>query len=148
MSGPQIDYAAVYRQLPIPVMLLTPEFAIADVNMTFQQKTGRTREELLGRKVVDAFSEKQSDPAATGWRNGIASLNRVLITGKPDAQEFQKADLEEAGSPGQFARHFWSAVNGPVFGPDGSVVLIASVSEDVTDRMSRFMSALATDAEP
>ena len=33
MTGQQIDYAAVYRQLPIPVLLLTPEFAIADVNL-------------------------------------------------------------------------------------------------------------------
>ena len=37
MTGPQIDYAAVYRQLPIPVLLLTPEFAIADVNLASEQ---------------------------------------------------------------------------------------------------------------
>ena len=28
MTGPQIDFEAVYRQLPIPVLLLTPEFAV------------------------------------------------------------------------------------------------------------------------
>ena len=146
MTGPQIDYAAVYRQLPIPVLLLTPEFAVADVNLAFQQATGRTREELLGRIIFDAFPEDPNDPDATMVRDSIASLRRVLITGEPDAQEFQKGYVEEPGSPGQFARHYWSGVNAPVFGPDGGVVLIASVSEDVTDRMRRFMSALESDA--
>jgi PAS domain S-box-containing protein len=145
MTGPQIDYAAVYQQLPIPVLLLTPEFAVADVNLAFQRATGRAREELLGRIIFDAFPEDPKDPDATMVRDSIASLRRVLTTGEPDAQEFQKGYVEEPGSPGLFARHYWSGVNAPVFGPDGAVVLIASVSEDVTDRMSRFMSALATD---
>jgi PAS domain S-box-containing protein len=145
MTAPQIDYAAVYQQLPIPVLLLTPEFAVADVNLAFQQTTGRTREELLGRIIFDAFPEDPKDPDAHMVRDSIASLGRVLTTGEPDAREFQKGYVEEPGSPGHFARHYWSGVNAPVFGPDGSVALIASVSEDVTDRMSRFMSALATD---
>ena len=146
MTGPQIDYAAVYRQLPVPVVLLTPEFAVADVNLVFEQRTGRTCGELLGRIIFDAFPEDPEDPDATVVRNSIASLRRVLTTGEPDAQEFQKGDIEVAGSPGRFARHYWSAVNAPVFGPDGGVVLIASVAEDVTDRMRRFMSVLAADA--
>ena len=146
MTGPQIDYAAVYEQLPIPVLLLTPEFAVADVNLAFQQTTGRTREELLGRIIFDAFPEDPKDPDATVVRDSIASLRRVLTTGKPDAQEFQKGDIEVAGTPGVFARHYWSGVNAPVFGPDGGVVLISSVAEDVTDRMGRFMSTLAADA--
>jgi hypothetical protein len=52
-----------------------------------------------------------------------------------------------AGSPGQFARRYWSAVNAPVFGPDGRLALIAFCVEEVTDRLNRFMSALAADAE-
>jgi hypothetical protein len=27
MTGPQVDYGAVYRQLPVPVLVLTPDFA-------------------------------------------------------------------------------------------------------------------------
>lgn len=146
MTGPQIDYTALYRQLPIPVLVLTPEFAVADANLAFLQAAGRTREELLGRNIFDAFPEDSSDLGATGVRNSIASLRRVLATGEPDAMEFQKYDVEVPGSPGLFARHYWSGVNAPVFGPDGRVALIASCGEDVTDRMGRFMSVLAADA--
>jgi PAS domain S-box-containing protein len=147
MTGPEIDYAAVYRQLPVPVLLMTPEFVIADANIAFLQTMGRTREELLGRSVVDAFPANPSDPGATGVRNAVASVHRVLATGEPDPMEFQKYDIEKPGSPGLFDRRYWSAVNAPVSGPDGRVVLIASLGEDVTDRMSRFMSVLAAGAE-
>jgi PAS domain S-box-containing protein len=145
MTRPQIDYAAVYRQLPIPVMLLTPEFAIADVNLASVQATGRTRDELLGRNVFDAFPSNPSDPGATTVRNTIASLRRVLTTGEPYAMEFQKSDIEVPGSPGVFARHYWSGVNAPVLGADGRVALIAIMAEDVTDRLHRFMSAVGSD---
>lgn len=144
MTAPQIDYAAIYRQLPVPVLLLTPEFVIADVNEAYVQTIGRTREELLGRNVVDAFPDNPSDPGATGVRNTMASVYRVQATGEPDAMEFQKYDVEV--SPGLFARRYWSMVNGPVFGPDDRVVLIAHCPEEVTDRMNRFMSALAAEA--
>jgi PAS domain S-box-containing protein len=145
MTRPQIDYAAVYRQLPIPVMLLTPEFAIADVNLASVQATGRTRDELLGRNVFDAFPSNPSDPGATTVRNTIASLRRVLTTGEPYAMEFQKSDIEVPGRPGVFARHYWSGVNAPVLGADGRVALIAIMAEDVTDRLHRFMSAVGSD---
>ncbi len=59
--------------------------------------------------------------------------------------EFQRYDVEV--SPSLFARRYWSAVNAPVSGPDGSVVLIAGCLEDVTGRMRRFMSVLEAGAE-
>jgi len=146
MTGPQLDYAAVYRHFPVPVLLLTPELQIADANLAFLKATGRTREDLLGRILCDAFPDDPSDRSATGVRDVSASVRRVLATGEPDAREFQKYDVEVPGTPGVFARRYWSGVNAPIPGPDGSVVVIASCVEDVTDRMSRFMSALEADA--
>lgn len=78
-------------------------------------------------------------------RSSVASLRRVVATGEPDPLEFQRYDVEV--SPGMFAKRYWSGVNAPVFGPDGSVVLIASSGEDVTDRLNRFISVLQADAD-
>lgn len=143
MTGSQVDYAQVFRHLPIPVLLLTPDFDIADTNLAYLQATGRTREELVGRNAFDAFPDNPSDPTATGVRDLSESLSRVLATGEPDALAFQKYDVEAPGSPGVFERRFWSPVNAPVFGPDGRVVLIAQCVEEITDKVRRFVGNLA-----
>jgi PAS domain S-box-containing protein len=145
MSGVQVDYAGVFRQLPVPVLLLTPDFEIADASLAFLRTAGREREEVLGRNLFEAFPEDLSDPEASGVRNAVASLERVLATGEPDAVEFERYDVV---APAGVVRHYWSGVSGPAFGPDGHIVLIAHIGEDVTDRLRRFMSTLEAEAVP
>ena len=141
MSDSQIDYMAVFRDIPVPVLLLTPEFVIADMNLAYLQVAGRRRDDLLGRNVFDAFPDNPADPEATGVRNLSASLRRVLATGQRDVMALQKYDVEVAGSPGLFARRYWCPVNAPVFGADGRAVLIAHCVEEVTDRIRKFVAA-------
>lgn len=142
MTAPQVDYAAVFRHLPVPVLLLTPEFDIADMNLAYLQVAGRAREELLGRNVFDAFPDNPADPDTSGPRDLAGSLHRVLATGQPDALAFQQYDVEVPGSGGVFKQRFWCPVNGPVFGADGSVVLIAQCVEEISDKVRRFVSGL------
>jgi PAS domain S-box-containing protein len=115
MTELPVNYEEVFQHLPVPVLLLTPEFDIADMNLAYLQVTGRRREDLLGRHVFDAFPDNPSDPGATGVRDLDESLRRVLATGEPHALAFQKYDVEVPGSPGVFARRFWCPVNAPVF---------------------------------
>ncbi len=72
MTRPHIDYGAVYRQLPAPFLLLTPGFVIADANEAFLQMAGRSREELLGRGVSDAFPRIPR----IRWQRGCAARSR------------------------------------------------------------------------
>lgn len=141
MTGPQIDYVAVFQNIPIPALLLTPGFVIADVNLAYLRAAGRTRDELLGRDVFDAFPDNPSDPEATGVRNLKASLRRVLATGQTDTMPAQKYDVEVAGSHGLFERRYWCQVNAPVAGREGRVMLIVHCAEDVTDRVRKFVAA-------
>jgi PAS domain-containing protein len=145
MTGLQVDYAEVFRQLPVPVLVLTPEFGIAEMNLAYLQVAGRTREELLGRNVFEAFPDNPSDPDASGVRHLGESLRRVLATGEPDSLAFQQYDVEVPGSPGVFAQRFWCPVNAPVFGPDGRVVLIVQCVEEISDKVRRFVTGLAGD---
>ncbi len=146
MTVPQIDYLAVYRQLPVPVVLLTPELVMADLNEAYLRVAGRTREDLLGCHIFDAFPDNPSDPGATGVCNLSASFGRVLATGEPDALDLQRYDAEVPGSPGVFAQRYWCPVSAPVFGPGGRVVLIAHCVEEVTDRIRKFVGGLAANA--
>lgn len=145
MTRPQVDYAAVFEQLPVPVLLLTPEFDIADMNAAYLEVAGRTREELLGRNVFAAFPDNPSDSDNSGPRNLARSLDRVLTTGQSDSLPFVHYDVELPGSPGQFAQRFWCPVNAPVFGEDGGIVLIAQCVEEISDKVRRFVGGLAPD---
>jgi PAS domain-containing protein len=148
MPGPQMDYAEVFRQLPVPVLLLTPEFDIADMNLAYLEVAGRTREELAGRNVFAAFPDNPSDSENSGPRSLARSLHRVLATGEPDALPFVQYDVEVPGSPGEFAQRFWCPVNAPVFSADGRIVLIAQCVEEISDKVRRFVSGLTPGGPP
>ncbi|MGB6454375.1 MAG: PAS domain-containing protein [Streptosporangiaceae bacterium] len=145
MTGLRVDFEDVFRHLPIPVLLMTPDFDIADMNLAYLQVAGRTREELLGRNVFEAFPDNPSDPNASGVRDLGESLRRVLATGAPDTLAFQRYDVEVSGRPGVFERRFWCPVNAPVFGADGRMVLIAQCVEEISDKVSRFIRGLTDD---
>ncbi|HUC22026.1 MAG TPA: PAS domain-containing protein [Streptosporangiaceae bacterium] len=143
MTGPGVDFAQVFRQIPMPVLLVTPDFVIADANNAYLDVTGRTRAELVGHDAFDAFPDNPSDPRVSGVRDMRDSMRRVLDTGEPDAVAFQRYDVEVPGSPGVFEERFWCPINAPVFGPDGRVVMIAQCVEEITDRLRRFVKGLS-----
>jgi PAS domain-containing protein len=143
MAAPNIDHAAVFQHLPIPILLLTPDFVIVDMNLAYLRVTERTRDQLLGRHVFEAFPDDPSNPSSTGVRDMNASLHRVLATGEADALSLHMHDVEIPGRPGSFVKRYWSPVNAPVFSTDGGVVLIANCVEEVTDRLQKFIAGLA-----
>jgi PAS fold len=110
------------------------------MNQAYLQVAGRTRGELLGRAVFEAFPDNPSDPDATGVANLTASLRRVLVTGERDIIELQRYDVEVPGKPGQYDSRYWLPMNAPVLGHDGRIAPIAHCVEEVTDRVRRFVA--------
>ncbi|GAA3292281.1 PP2C family protein-serine/threonine phosphatase [Streptomyces cinereospinus] len=135
MKEAAIDYAAVFQALPGMVALLTPELMFADVNKEFLRRSGRRREDIVGRYLFDVFPDNPHDSAATGVRNLEASLRRVLAGGERDAMALQRYDVEYPGRPGEWEERYWSPVNAPVLGAGGQVVLLVHRVEEVTALM-------------
>ncbi|HET9170653.1 MAG TPA: SpoIIE family protein phosphatase [Actinospica sp.] len=133
MSGPEVDYRAVFQALPGMVALLTPDLVFVDVSEEFVRLSGRRREELVGRYLFAVFPDNPHDPAATGARNLEASLRRVLETGERDTMALQRYDVQSPERPGQWDERYWSPVNTPVLGADGSVALVVHRVEEVTE---------------
>ncbi|MFI7502824.1 PP2C family protein-serine/threonine phosphatase [Streptomyces sp. NPDC049687] len=133
MNDTAIDYAAVFQALPGMVALLTPGLVYADANEEFLRVAQRGREQIIGRHLFDVFPDNPNDPGASGARNLEASLRRVLATGERDTMALQRYDVEDSEHPGEWEERYWSPVNAPVFGPDGSVVLLAHRVEEVTE---------------
>ncbi|WP_406010270.1 SpoIIE family protein phosphatase [Streptomyces sp. NBC_00637] len=133
MNDTAIDYAAVFQALPGMVALLTPELLYADVNREYLRGSGRKREQLIGRHLFEVFPDNPNDGAASGMRNLAASLHRVLATGEREAMALQRYDVESTERPGEWDERYWSPVNAPVHGRDGSVVLLVHRVEEVTE---------------
>jgi PAS domain S-box-containing protein len=145
MTGAGLDYAEVFRQLPIPVLLVNPDLTIADANAAYQEVTGRSREDLVGRSPFEAFPENPTDPESTSLRDVRDAMRRVLASGQAETTAFLRYDVEVPGRPGAFEQRYWCPVNAPVFGPDGRVVMIAQCVEEITERVQRFVGGLSAD---
>ncbi|MFJ6087039.1 PP2C family protein-serine/threonine phosphatase [Streptomyces sp. NPDC092369] len=133
MTVTAIDYARVFRALPGMVALLTPDLVYADANEEYLRMSGRTHEQVVGRHLVEVFPDNPNNPAASGMRNLAASLERVRETGERDAMALQRYDVEDPERPGEWEERYWSPVNAPVLGPDGTVVLLVHRVEEVTE---------------
>ncbi|MCX4825240.1 SpoIIE family protein phosphatase [Streptomyces sp. NBC_01142] len=127
-----LDYAALFAATPSPYLVLDRHFVIRDVNHAYLQATLRTREDLVGRYVFDAFPDNPADPDADGVSNLAISLHRVLASGKPDSLALQRYDIPLVGRPGEFEKRWWSTINAPVLTPQGAVAWIIHRVEDVT----------------
>jgi len=109
-----------------------PHFTITEVNDAYLAATLRTREELIGRALFDAFPDNPQLAHADGVANLRTSLERALASGRPDAMPLQRYDI--ARRDGRFEERWWEVVNTPVLGPGGRVEAIVHHVQDVTAR--------------
>ncbi|WP_372661290.1 PAS domain-containing protein [Amycolatopsis kentuckyensis] len=133
-----VDFTAVFLAGPSPMAVLSRELVFLAVNDAYLEVSGRGREELVGQDVFTAFPDNPDDPR--GARTLRASLDRVLATGQRHVMPLQRYDVAVAGQPGVVEQRFWSTVNGPVFGEDGSVRGILHRVEEVTHFLERLPS--------
>ncbi|MER6122065.1 SpoIIE family protein phosphatase [Streptomyces sp. NPDC001795] len=127
-----MDYEALFAATPSPYLVLAPDLIIVEVNQAYLDATRRTREDLIGQHIFEAFPDNPADPEADGVRNLNASLHRVLVSREPDTMAMQKYDIPVMGRPGVFEERWWSPVNTPILKQDGSVAWIIHRVEDVT----------------
>lgn len=146
MPGSSIDYQSVFDNLPVPVLVLAPDFVIVGANRAYEQISGRSLAELAGRSVFEAFPDNPSEPGATGSTRLGDSLRRAVQTGQRDVMALQRYDVQVPGSPGVFEERYWCPVNVPVVGPDGQVTMLIHVVEEVSDLIRKFVEAEAASA--
>jgi PAS domain S-box-containing protein len=141
MTRSEIDYRAVFEALPGPFALLAPDLVILDANRDFLDMTGRSREDVLGREIFQAYPANPAKHDSDGQRNLRNSLETVLATGMRDAMGTNRYDIEAPGRPGEFEERYWAVTNGPVLGSDGEVVLIINQAEEITHIVRHVLKA-------
>lgn len=71
-----IDVAALFNAALNPYVILDRELVIVGCNAAYLAVTGRSREQIVGHNIFEAFP---SDPASVGGRMLRTSLNKVLL---------------------------------------------------------------------
>jgi signal transduction histidine kinase/ActR/RegA family two-component response regulator len=135
------DFRALFQAVPGLYLALTPDLRIVAVSDAYLLATMTTAEGILGRGIFEVFPDNPNDPAASGVHNLRASLERVLRTSQADVMPVQKYDIRRPQAEGGgFEERYWSPLNAPVLGPDGTVAYIIHRAEDVTEfvRLKQF----------
>jgi PAS domain S-box-containing protein len=143
---PAIDFNAIFDALPKPTLVLRPpDYVMVAANQARYQVTNTRAEDVIGRKLFDVFPDNPDDPGATGVANLTASLRRVMQTRRADVMAVQKYDIHDPS--GAFEERWWSPINTPVLGHDGSVRYIIHQVEDVTAEIRERQRATYAEAE-
>jgi serine phosphatase RsbU (regulator of sigma subunit) len=129
---PLIDYAAVFRAMPTPYLVMTPDFVIVGANPAYLSTTGRTLEDIVGRPVFEAFPGNPNETDADG---GVAkirgSFERARDTGSIDTMDLQEYDIPDGR--GGFDKRFWSLISIPVLDGAGVCHFVIQRAQDITD---------------
>ncbi|WP_119154084.1 ATP-binding protein [Caldimonas tepidiphila] len=145
---PLSAYETLFRRSSVGGYLLSPnpDFIILDVNDAFLAATARTRAELLGRPLFDAFSASPSDDSGVVALR--TSLLKVLSSREADALPVQRYPIKVRTADGEerFEERFWSAVNSPILHADGQLACIAHSTIDVTELVKLKAQARADEA--
>lgn len=125
------DFRLLFDSALSPLLVLTPDFTIVEVNRAYLAAT-RTERAIVGQRIFDVFPDNPEDPSADGVANLRRSLESVVATGRTDTMALQRYDIP-GGEAGTFAERYWSPVNTPVLDVEGRVTHIIHRVEDVTD---------------
>jgi PAS domain S-box-containing protein len=126
-----VDFRLLFEKSPALYLVLDPQFFIVAASDNYLRATMTRRENIVGQHLFDVFPDNPEDVSATGTRNLRASLERALRDRVPDSMAVQKYDIRRP--TGEFEERYWSPVNAPVLGDDGSVKYIIHCVEDVTE---------------
>lgn len=132
-------YESVFNGSSIGTCLVSasPDPIILAVNDAFLCGASRSRDDLVGKRLFDAFSEDPDDPNDTGGTALRTSLMRVLDTATAHAMPAQRYPIAVVQASGEicYEERYWSAVNTPIFDENREMVCISHTTADITDQV-------------
>ncbi len=125
----EIEPAVLFDAAPPPLALVSPDLVFVAVNQAYERLLGRSRRELLGRRVFETFP---GDPAGEEAQAVRYSLERVLAEGQIDLMPVHRYDLESPDAPGELQERYWNITNTPLLDEDGTVIGVFIQPQEVT----------------
>jgi len=140
MAGPRIDFQRMFHTLPTPYLVLDRQLTIIDMNDRYLAVTQRTREELVGQYVFDAFPENEQRLAL--FRNAFLRA----VAGESNSIIKEPFSIPRPASEGGGMREiFWTCHHTPAYDTEGNIVgmvqeAVDQTSEVMAERMRDIIS--------
>jgi signal transduction histidine kinase len=141
------SFTRLFEASPAAFLVLAPNaphFTITDVNNAYLATTVRTRAELVGRGVFDAFPDNPDDEVVGGVNPVRTSLERVVATRLPD--HLQNLRYDVARPDGTYEARWWSPFNTPILDENGDVEAIIQSANEVTEEYRAQAALRASEA--
>ncbi len=135
-----INFEALFSASPNPYVLLSPTLEIMGMNEAYLQVTMRTRDELVGRNMFEAFP---SDPNSDSYKQLKGSFQRVVREKVTDHLPIIEYAIPMPDGQG-FDERYWSATHTPLFDEKGQLISILQHTVDVTELHRLRMLAKST----
>ncbi|RWX78529.1 response regulator [Neorhizobium lilium] len=123
-----IDFNALFDLLPNPYVVVDRDLRMVGMNDAYLAVTGRTREDLTGQGIFEAFP---SDPASGPGRMLRQSFAKVLASACVDHIPLIAYPIEDTS--GVLTERYWSATHTPMFDDQGQVAFILQHTVDVSE---------------
>lgn len=127
-SANSVDFGRIFKQLPLPHMILDHELRYVEANDAYCRLLQRDRRELIGRPIFECFPETPEREAAVrraleaGLRGEEAWLDRIAF-------RVQEAD-------GSWREGIWEAHHMPVYDHAGRIVGVTQKTVDVSAQVA------------
>ncbi|WP_255988714.1 PAS domain-containing sensor histidine kinase [Chitinolyticbacter albus] len=145
-----MDYRALFRLSPSPLMVMDAGYVIREVNAAYLAVTGRERATLVGRHVFDAFPLADDALEDAPLHQLQLSFERVFATGATDILPLLHYPVPRLGEGGEaigFDDRYWSCTHVPLHDDEGRVYALLQQTEDVT-ALQRLRQQLDGDGGP
>jgi PAS domain S-box-containing protein len=109
-----------------------PRFTIIGVSDSYTQLVGRSRTELIGKGVFEAFLPNPASPEDSEVL--MASFEEVIATKKVSNLPVHRYDVKD--NLNLYVNKFWKIINSPVIDHEGNVIFIVNSVKDITNEIT------------
>ncbi|WP_432711867.1 PAS domain S-box protein [Pedobacter sp.] len=130
-------YKEIFKNSPMAILILSangPDYSILDVNSAYLEATHTTREFLVGKAVFSVFPTNPTDQNSRNIEKTILSFEEAISTKKSHTMHEYRYDIPIGGTT-EFTERYWTTINTPVLGEDGTIAYIIHSPRDVTENV-------------
>ena len=134
---PEQLFSQSFRASPIGQYLLAPTegLEILEVNDAFLASVHRSRADVQGKRLFDAFPDNPDDPYSA-VKALAQSISVAIETGKSQIMPAQRYPIEmHRDGESWFEDMYWSASNTPVYDADGRLLCVSHTTIDITEKV-------------